>query len=576
MGLQRSTELSEEQLIPIAILPKISAMLSFLGSAWIMAEVLTGRDVETRLPKLKHPYHRLLLGMSFLDTIESVANIFSTWALPADTPNAWQAKGNTMTCNLQGFFLQASVGVPTYNAALSIKAFGTATAAVSLKLINPAGPWCWIAPFPSDCKDSWRYPDEANCQRGDNAWIYRWAFFYAMMWFCLLFTSVCTIMVARKVYTVDQTSLKYRRPEISGPLAVENSTAPGTNEQDTNNEPGTENGRDNKRASFIKSVSGSLTRATSRLGSIRDSHKRFAENNARTMEIFKQAVWYVLAFYLTYCWSFVSRLLAQILGHTFYGLMILHSFFDPLQGFLNFFIYQRPRYLRERKDHPHLSRWQCFGNILRLTKYGPPPSRKSSSQTQTSLPSSSFSKNFKASGGSSAMMAVTPSAVRMSGEGRTSVSELSRDSGRALSGRQSDSDLVAVMEPIVDCDEGKEDPVAAAGVIETDNEDMLQQEAVLQHEERIVNVDDKYPVESQEALPPTTTDLIFESEEGDDNMCTPTTTTIKSLSAIESGGDGVNDSGTVNNDDKSPPAVERPEALPTTTTTTTTDLIHEG
>ena len=235
---------NKTQQVVLAILPKISSVLSLFGSAWIAIEVLT----ETDIPKRKHPYHRLLFAMSVYDILESLWNFTSTWPIPKGTENVFGASGNTATCSAQGFFLTLSVAVPIYNALLSlyyllvinynfkdtqlrrwvepsmhaiafIWAFGTATSSAAMGLLNNANLWCWIAPYPSDCLDSLRYPDEANCIRGDNAWAYRWvntlywawsgwestfsssflgifyayfnrwAFYFAPLWFCIVFAS---------------------------------------------------------------------------------------------------------------------------------------------------------------------------------------------------------------------------------------------------------------------------------------------------------------------------------------------------------------------------------------------------
>ena len=69
-------------------------------------------------------------------------------------------------------------------------AFFTALYSAVKGLLNNANLWCWIAPLPGDCLDSRRYgDDQANCNRGDNAWIYRWAFYFAPLWFCIFFAS---------------------------------------------------------------------------------------------------------------------------------------------------------------------------------------------------------------------------------------------------------------------------------------------------------------------------------------------------------------------------------------------------
>jgi hypothetical protein len=48
----------------------------------------------------------------------------------------------------------------------------TAVIGIFLDLYNNADLWCWIAPYPLNCLDSWTY-GESTCERGDNAWIYR-------------------------------------------------------------------------------------------------------------------------------------------------------------------------------------------------------------------------------------------------------------------------------------------------------------------------------------------------------------------------------------------------------------------
>jgi hypothetical protein len=210
---------NRSQQIALALVPKFSSVLSLLGSSWIAIEVLT--EENRRNPsktKRKQPYHRLLLAMSIYDILESLWNFTSTWPIPAGTEGVAWASGTTKTCSAQGFFLTLSVAVPIYNAFLSLYymlvinfrvtdqqlvhwvepsmhitafvwAFGTALSSAVMGLFNNANLWCWIAPHPLGCLDSRRYGDEANCERGDNAWIYRWAFYFAPLWFCIFVAS---------------------------------------------------------------------------------------------------------------------------------------------------------------------------------------------------------------------------------------------------------------------------------------------------------------------------------------------------------------------------------------------------
>jgi hypothetical protein len=205
---------NRQQQIALAVIPKVSSVLSLFGSAWIIIEVLTDSDVN----KLHLSYHRLLFAMSIYDVLESTGNFFSTWPIPAETEGVIWSSGTTVTCSAQGFFLTLGVAVPIYNAMLSLYyvlviryhftektlrqwveptmhgivfvwAFGTALYSTSTGLLNNANLWCWIAPLPADCLDSWRYGDEGNCVRGDNAWIYRFAFYFAPLWFCVFVAS---------------------------------------------------------------------------------------------------------------------------------------------------------------------------------------------------------------------------------------------------------------------------------------------------------------------------------------------------------------------------------------------------
>lgn len=99
--------------------------------------------------------------------------------------------------------------------------------------------------------------------------------------------------------------------------------------------------------------------------------KMFREDHPRTYEVFQQSLWYLGVFYITHVWSTTNRTIQLINnGNTYYGLIVIHSFFDPLQGFLNYLVYQRPRYLRIRAASPHMNAWQSMYKALTLSRYG--------------------------------------------------------------------------------------------------------------------------------------------------------------------------------------------------------------
>lgn len=229
----------------VAILPKISALSSLFCGIWIVQEVLTDDDRKRGIKKRENVYNRLLMMMSLYDILYSIWNFASTWPVPAGTPFVYEAIGTQGTCVAQGFFLQfAGMAVPLYNAFLSlyyllvirfnvtentlrkyvepsmhafafIFAIGTGVAGLVLQLYNFATLWCWIAHYPLECNDS-RGPDsgQANCERGDNAWIYRYAFYFCPIWCCIIFACVSMYMVYAAVRKKDAETLKYRRPEL--------------------------------------------------------------------------------------------------------------------------------------------------------------------------------------------------------------------------------------------------------------------------------------------------------------------------------------------------------------------------
>merc|ERR1711907_477352 len=125
------------------------------------------------------------------------------------------ATSNKGTCTAQAFFVQLGLGGPMCNLGLAIYyllvikhgwkdarlrknferwmhscvavvAFGLAIAGIILQLYNDANSWCWIA------------PKNAPSNNNNNADVYRWAFFYAELWLCIV--CITGIMIAIVVH----------------------------------------------------------------------------------------------------------------------------------------------------------------------------------------------------------------------------------------------------------------------------------------------------------------------------------------------------------------------------------------
>jgi hypothetical protein len=90
---------------------------------------------------------------------------------------------------------------PLMHAAALGFGFGTAIASIVLDLFNNATIWCWIAPLPFNCTDSFDNHGESTCVRGDNTFIYRFAFFLVPLWmsmFAVLGINIAIFRVVRK------------------------------------------------------------------------------------------------------------------------------------------------------------------------------------------------------------------------------------------------------------------------------------------------------------------------------------------------------------------------------------------
>lgn len=339
--------------ITLAIAPKVGGFLSVLGSTWIFAEVLG--DGEKR----KVVYHRLMFMFSFFDIIVSSAAFASTWSMIPDG-NAWNAIGNQATCNMQGFALQLGSTLFTYNAFLSIFyvlvinynvpdsklmkyewslhifpiSFGLITAIIPLanSWYHNANLWCWIAVSP-ECQGDAGELDPA-CAEYDNIHIYRWVFFFAPLWFCFVLQLLCLCFVFRGVRYQEKQSLQYQ-------MAYQNSIRSVTASQ---RGEGVRNGPDQ---SENPAAAASLN------------------NLPRTRQVGGQAMLYILAFYMTYIFATVNRIMQQATGSSPVGILIMHSLTLPMQGFWNFLIYRRPQYLRQRRSGR--TRCESIMNALVLT-----------------------------------------------------------------------------------------------------------------------------------------------------------------------------------------------------------------
>lgn len=156
-------------------------------------------------------------------------------------------------------------------------------------------------------------------------------------------------------------------------------------------------------------------------------HQRqmFREDHPRSYEVFQQSLWYLGVFYITHVWSTSNRTIQMLNnGDTYYGLIVIHSFFDPLQGFLNYLVYQRPRYLRIRAASPHLTAWQAMVKALTFSRFGGAELSNRSITRSSALRSSARRYNHN---NTSSLRAAAVSRSSSSGIGRFSSGRASQE-----------------------------------------------------------------------------------------------------------------------------------------------------
>jgi len=95
-------------------LPRVSATLSFLGSSFIVQDILKSQK------KHAMTYHQIIIAMSVVDMLSSIAWALSVIPLPSEELGPSGARGNHATCKAQGFFIEFGLTSPFFNLALSI------------------------------------------------------------------------------------------------------------------------------------------------------------------------------------------------------------------------------------------------------------------------------------------------------------------------------------------------------------------------------------------------------------------------------------------------------------------------
>lgn len=359
--------LSHQQLQLTSILPRITGVMSWLGSFSIAIDVFRKHHKGGNSNSNKNKpttYHRLMLGMSLCDMAFSGALMMTTWPIPADTPGVHAAYGTEATCKTQAFFMQMGIGAPFYNLCLAIYyylfivknirpspnlercmhlvcfsfAFSTAIAGLAMGMFGYAAFWCWITA-------------EHN--------IFRYLFFHGPIWVII---AAISVIMSSIYYDLKKQEKRQRRWGVDR-FKQHGSISPG---QDSATKSTAQSATKNSNEDDTNNNKGSTTTNGNRRGITK--RKKKSRSTSASDNVKWQAFWYVGSFFLTWFFLTIVRAMetAGQIDLVPYWLTLAGVTLVPIQGFFNFLIYIRPRYDQHRKQYPEVGRFVTFFRVSPL------------------------------------------------------------------------------------------------------------------------------------------------------------------------------------------------------------------
>jgi len=381
---------NEAQIIALYVLPMITGSISFLGSSTICVSIMTSNN------KFNTPYRRLVFGLSIADVIQSFSMILGAFAIPQGSHGSLWAKGNTLSCNIQGLSLHIGfAGVPMYTLSLCLYylciikmnmndadfskrvepylhligilwtfAGGAACWMSGSFNVLEAGNMCWYTPLPADCVSN----DEIECIRGQAAFTYGWIFggsnFVTLCGIIYCLNGVCRAVVAQ-----EKRNDKYRfrgslvpggPEERQGGFTRRVSVAVSSLRKSSNG--GSMGTRMSQAISSLLSSGHENDQATDALATY--TMRSLRKSMARRRETMTQASLYIAAFIWTCCWAYLYGFLVTIGVGAPYIISILLAIFYPLGGFLNLIVYTRLKVNAVQKKRPDFSKLKAFCRVI--------------------------------------------------------------------------------------------------------------------------------------------------------------------------------------------------------------------
>ena len=333
---------SEPQQKTLAWIPRITGFFSFVGSVYIIQDIL--REVrKSRINNGFSTYQLILLGMSIFDISSSIAWMVSSAAIPEydeereSDSGAYGANGNQSTCTAQGFFLELGfVGSTAFTASLTTfyvltiiygyreskmkplqKYFMAVPSVIALALASAAIPF--YQPFHVAC-----FVSNPNTEVDGGSYV-------PLIFFSILPVGISILISIGNLAAILQFVVNQNKKADKWRFASQASS----NGASVN--PGSSN---------LGPQSSDFTTPSSQLNaSSPNANKRKRRIASKTEKaVFWQAFWYVMAFLLTW----VIYLIGQFKPYFSTDDTKLYSFWvtllilNPLMGFWNAFVYVKP------------------------------------------------------------------------------------------------------------------------------------------------------------------------------------------------------------------------------------------
>jgi len=312
----------------LAVIPKITATLSMIGSSCIVWEVLGDRKQSK-----SETMNRILIAMSASDLLMGFAWFLSTWPVPASESSLAFSLGNTQTCTMQGvLFLFGNTTSAMYNAALSLcymlrirmrwkdlqlqaaERFihaiiltittGATATSIGLKLMNSQLNICRIVASPFGCVQTFESlinkEAQPSCTRGDNATLYSYSLSTIWIWASFAVVVASMLIMCAHVRNVERNSIMYQ-----------------------------------KRGSVMFMRNYNKDKKSRR--------KAIAAKLKRSKAIVKQATWFICAFLVTQIPDTIYKAILDSSGVIYFWALLLVNILLSSRGLVNFIVFDRTR-----------------------------------------------------------------------------------------------------------------------------------------------------------------------------------------------------------------------------------------